>query len=162
MPKEGSDFNRDSDLKDDSRLADSSSPQVVGKRKLIAKQSKTDYTSFFKYHYQKLKTEHKRWTTNQISSVIKLLWKKKKGTNKTLRRKDGRLRSKPLSGRRYFRKVRVLSAVDTTYFWKRMPAETRTHWDNESKGYEPNNLRVGAGKSQRFGQKVSLNELLSH
>lgn len=129
--KDASDFNKGSEKHDDSRLGESSSPQVVVKSKAIVKQSKSEYVSFFKYHYTKLKGEHKRWSTQQISSVIKLLWKKKKGTTKSLRRKDGKLRtSKPLSGRRYFRKVRHLDKDTTAYLWKRMPIETRHNWDN--------------------------------
>ena len=115
---------------------------MIVKRKIIGKkQSQSEYVQFFKHHYNRLKAQHKRWTTNQISSVIKLLWKRSKRANKTLRRKDGQLRtSKPLSGKRYFRKVRALSNADTVYLWKRMPIETRGHWENESRGVEINNL----------------------
>ena len=106
----GSDFNRGSGQGDDSRL-DSSSPQVlIKKTKVIEKSSKNDYVNFFKHHYSRLSKEHKRWTTQQISSVIKLLWRKTKGESKGLRKRDGRLRSKkPISGRKHFRKVRNLT-----------------------------------------------------
>lgn len=154
--RDGSDFNRGSEQKDDSRLGDSSTPPVLVKSKGIVKTSRSEYLSFFKHHYAKLKKEHKRWSTNQISTVIKLLWKKKKGNNKTLRRRDGRLRtSKPLSGRRFFRKVRHLSGVDATFYWKRMPIETRNSWNNQSRGIVINNRKVGAGRPLTFGGQVN-------
>ena len=140
--REGSEFNRGSEQKDDSRLGESSSPQVVV-RKPISKASKSDYISFFKYHYQKLSREHKRWTTQQISSVVKLLWKKKKGDNKVQKRKDRRLRTgKVVSGKRWFRKQRALTAVEAKQTWRQFPRETRTIWTNEAKGIEVNNLNV--------------------
>lgn len=109
--REGSEFNRGSEQKDDSRLADSSSPQVYV-RKPITKASKSDYISFFKTQYQRLSKEHKRWTTQQIASVVKLLWKKRKGDTKVQRRRENKLRSKkPISGRRMFRKIRGLTGA---------------------------------------------------
>ena len=51
---------------------------MVQKTRPILKASQEDYVGFYKYHYKKLKEEHKRWTTTQITSVIKLIWKKKK------------------------------------------------------------------------------------
>lgn len=117
----------------ESRFGESSSLQVLQKTKPIAKQhTQSDYISFFKHHYRKLSNEHTRWTTSQITKVVKLLWKKSKST-KTLRRKDGRLRtSKPISGRRYFRKTKGLDARSTRFFWTRLPLESRKFWDNKA------------------------------
>lgn len=100
-------------MKDDSRVVESSSPAVfIGKTKQISKPSQSDYISFFKTYYRNLAQQHPRWTTQQISTVIKLLWKKRKNQGKSLRKSDGRLRtSKPLSGRRYFRRVRRLEGA---------------------------------------------------
>lgn len=127
--REGSEFNRGSEQKDDSRLGESSSPQVVV-RKPITKATKTDYISFFKYHYQRLSREHKRWTTQQISSVVKLLWKKKKGDSKTQKKRESRrIGKKPISGRRWFRKTRHLSASEASQYWKHFPRETRELWN---------------------------------
>ena len=127
--RDGSDFNRGSEQKDDSRLGDSSSPQLlVQKTRPILKASQEDYVGFYKYHYKKLKGEHKRWTTTQITSVIKLLWKKKKVASKG-RKVSSRMRTtKAISGRRHFRKVRRLSAMESTFLWRHMPVETRNHW----------------------------------
>mgnify|MGYP000262378080 CR=1 FL=1 len=156
--RDGSDFNRGSEQKDDSRLGDSSSPQVlVQKTRPIIKASKEDYVSFYKYHYKKLKGEHKRWTTTQITSVIRLLWKKKKSTTKG-RKVGGKLRTtKPISGRRHFRKVRRLSAHEATFLWKHMPIETRNYWSHDSLGREINNTKVGAGIPIKFAPGASGN-----
>jgi hypothetical protein len=157
--RDGSDFNRGSEQKDDSRLGESSSPQVIVGKKThpISKAvSKSDYISFFKYHYTKLSKEHKRWSTQQITKVVRLLWKKKKGDTKTLRRKDGKLRtSKPLSGRRYFRKIRHLTGSDATNYWKQFPLETRNHWTNEAQGIEINNTTVH--RVHRFSPSFTSN-----
>lgn len=159
--REGSEFNRGSEQKDDSRLGESSSPQVLV-RKPIAKATKTDYISFFKYHYQKLSREHKRWTTQQISSVVKLLWKKKKGDTKVQKRREGRLRlgKKVVSGRRWFRKQRALNAIEAKQYWRQFPRETRNYWDYEAKGIELNNLNsfgsIKFSSSSASGPKAVL------
>ena len=50
-----SDFKRGSDVKDDSRVVESSSPAVfVDKTKQISKPTQSDYISFFKIYYRKL------------------------------------------------------------------------------------------------------------
>ena len=93
-------------------MGESSSPAVLVKTKQITKNSQTDYITFFKSYYRNLSKQHPRWTTQQIASVIKLLWKKRKNAGKSLRKNDGRLRTtKPISGRRYFRKIRRLDGL---------------------------------------------------
>ena len=134
--RDGSEFNKDSERKDDSRQ-DSSSPQVFVKSKQITKTTSAqgDYISFFKHHYKKLQREHSRWRSQQIVSVIKLLWRKKKAVGKNLRRKDGKLRTtKPISGRKYFRKVRGFSGFETRSVWKKLPFESKNYWSREAKG----------------------------
>ncbi len=71
--RDGSDFNRGSEQKDESGLGESSSILVV-KTKPISKPTQSDYISFFKHHYKTLAKDHQRWTTAQITKVIKLLW----------------------------------------------------------------------------------------
>lgn len=60
---------------------------------------------FFDFYYAKLHSEHPRWRPNQISTIIKLLWKKKTLTGKP---KKSDLKSprdyKPISGIFAFRK----------------------------------------------------------
>jgi len=36
------------------------------------------YLMFFKHYYARLHTVHRKWSSNQITYIIKLLWKKKK------------------------------------------------------------------------------------
>jgi hypothetical protein len=135
VERDGSDFNRGSEAKDDSRLVESSSPAVFIKTKQIAKPSQSDYISFFKTYYRNLGKEHPRWTTQQISSVIKLLWRKRKNQGKSLRKTNGKLRtSKPISGRRYFRKVRHLDGAEAKIKWRILPYETKQYWSNEARG----------------------------
>ncbi len=99
------------------------------KTKPIAKASQIDYIAFFKTYYRNLAKQHPRWTTQQISSVIKLLWKKRKNQGKSLRKNNGKLRtSKPLSGRRYFRKVKNLDGLEAKIKWRLLPYECRIYW----------------------------------
>ena len=35
------------------------------------------YIQFYKYYYERLSAEHPRWNSTQVTSIIKLLWKKK-------------------------------------------------------------------------------------
>jgi hypothetical protein len=62
---------------------------------------------FFKFYYDKLSGEHTRWSSNQITTIIKLLWKKKLVTDK--RTSKGSLRTpvqrRRLSGRMAFRRA---------------------------------------------------------
>jgi hypothetical protein len=47
-----------------------------------AREPRTEYLKFFKFYYTKLTTDHPRWSANQISTIIKLLWKKKLSSEK--------------------------------------------------------------------------------
>jgi hypothetical protein len=127
----------------DSRFGESSSLQVLQKTKPIGKHhTQSDYITFFKHHYKNLASQHKRWTTTQITKVIRLLWQKSKKT-KTLRRRDGQIRtSKPLSGRRFFRKIKNLSSKVAKHLWVRLPLESKKIWENKSKEIEVNNTEV--------------------
>ena len=44
----------------------------------IALKKSTDYVKFFKFYYEKYVKEHPKWTSTQITTIISLLWKKKK------------------------------------------------------------------------------------
>lgn len=102
---------------------------LVIKNKPISKASHGDYITFFKKFYQSLRNEHPRWSTQQIASTIKLLWRKRKTQGKSLRKRDGRLRtSKPLSGRRYFRKVKNLDGLEAKIRWRLLPYESKIYW----------------------------------
>lgn len=75
--------------------------------------------------------------------MIKLLWKKRKNQGKSLRKTNGRLRtSKPLSGRRYFRRVKNLDGLEAKIKWRLLPYECKMFWKHESQGLEVDNRRV--------------------
>lgn len=88
----------------------------MGKRKRITKQAaqpQTEYLKFFKFYYEKLSKEHTRWTANQITTIIKLLWKKKQVSDRTALRTISRAptRRRQISGRMAFRKHFGYSAI---------------------------------------------------
>ena len=103
------------------------------KSKKIAKSS-TEYISFFKFHYKKLHSEHRKWTTAQISTVIKLLWKKKKTS---MKRSHSMMRTraiKPISGRKFFlrmKKDQGMSPENRMRSWKRLPKESKMNWSKK-------------------------------
>jgi hypothetical protein len=68
-----------------------------------------EYASFFKKYFDSLSKEHPSWSARQITSIIKLLWRKRK-LNQTKGAKPMRMRMrKPMSGRKTFRKMKGLS-----------------------------------------------------
>ena len=108
---------------------DLSSDSANKKTKKISKKSQSEYLSFFKYHFKKLHEEHKKWSSKQISSIIRLLWHKKKNMNKPI---SMRTRSvKEISGRKFFLKMKKeegMSVDRRMKMWKHMPLETRKMW----------------------------------
>jgi len=88
--------------------------------------STEEYISFFKSYFDRLSKEHPNWSARQITSIIKLLWKKRK-QNHTKTSKPMR-RVKPMSGRMAFRKMKSLSGEEAQNMWKRLPMETRNIW----------------------------------
>ncbi len=114
--------------------------KVVGsKKKKIVKdthQPKTDYLKFFKFYYDKLSKEHPRWLAGQISTIIKLLWKKKQVTDKhtaktTLRAPKERRR---MSGRMTFRRNYNYSSIEAFERWKQLPVESKGYWKLKGEG----------------------------
>ena len=68
-----SDFNRGSEQKDDSRNESDSVKVINAKRKTINKDySNINYPTFYKQTYKRLHEQHKRWTSTQITSIIRL------------------------------------------------------------------------------------------
>jgi hypothetical protein len=75
---------------------------------------KDNYVNFFKLYFEKLSKEHPRWTATQITSVIKLLWRKRK--NQTKAKKIQKLQTIGLgkgiiTGYRFYRRQRRLNAA---------------------------------------------------
>ena len=154
---ESSDFARDG-VKKDFEISESDSKELgvkVGKRKRIVKQDKlprTEYLKFFKFYYEKLSGEHRRWSANQISTIIKLLWKKKLVSDKaaskaSLRAPIAKTRS---SGRMAFRKNYGYSGVEATERWKQLPSETRRYWAGKGEGLK-------SGERRRIPASITSN-----
>ena len=132
-----SEYNRDSKSKDDSKLVDSSSPKViVGKSKKITKRTSQEYLQFYKLRYNKLHAQHPRWTSKQISSIIRLEWKKEKKSFTVVRktRLGTRKPGKILSGYRFYRRYRSLPSKDSIKKWLHFPYETKVYWTRASSG----------------------------
>jgi len=114
----------------------SSSPKPMKSRKIAKKGNQNEYISFFKYHFDKLTREHRRWTSAQISSVVRLLWKKKKQDAGRLRRRSSSRMSKPRTGRKLFMDVQrskgVSISAERRQMWKRLPRETRMMYNVEA------------------------------
>ena len=127
----------DSDKKSSNKMDDSNSPNIVivpSKTKGITKAAKSnaEYLAFYRHYYQRTAQEHPKWEPKQISTIIKLLWKKKKRSEKKISQgaKSGlRRKLKVLSGRRYYRKVRGLDGKEARLIWKRFPHETKSKWN---------------------------------
>jgi len=91
----------------DSKVESSSPHLIVERFPKRVPSDKDNYIEFFKLYFEKLSKEHRKWTATQISSVIRLMWKKRKNQMKTKRiqkkEKEGRTK-RIISGRRYFRR----------------------------------------------------------
>ena len=129
-PQSDSDYNKDSNQKDDSKPVDSSSPKLIVEKTKQIKKAK-DYVTFYKEQYNKLHRQHPRWTSIQISSIIRLEWKKdksnrKKGEDKTDKKKLRR--TKNVTGYLFFRKHRGLPYKQAVGKWRRFPRETKLYW----------------------------------
>lgn len=136
-PQSDSDYNRDSKSKDDSKVVESSSPKlIVAKTKKIIKKGTRDYIKFYQLRYNKLHAQHPRWTPKQISSIIKLEWKKEKGSGRTRKttRLGPRRQGKLLTGYRFYRRYRGFTAQESFRKWRRFPYETKKYWSNAASG----------------------------
>lgn len=162
---ESSDFARDG-AKKDFEISESSSKEigkrVGGKRKRITKtdtQPKTEYLKFFKFYYDKLSKEHLRWSANQISTIIKLLWKRKLVTDKAsakalLRTPKERRR---ISGRMAFRKTYNYTGIEGAERWKQLPKETKKYWIHKGEGLRSGERRIISSyvRVGKLGRKLS-------
>jgi hypothetical protein len=66
-------------------------------------QKNKDFLNFYKYYQERLIAEHPRWTNSQISTIIKLLWRKK--ISKRTRRNS--ITSKGLTGRQLYNRSKL-------------------------------------------------------
>ncbi len=116
----------------------SSSNEMMGKPMKVKQIAKTkssksnDYINFFKNYFLHLSKEHPRWSAKQITSIVKLLWKKRK-SNEGKPSRSVRL-AKPMSGYKTF--LRQSKMMGQTYFdsrkqWKVLPRESRLMWNKK-------------------------------
>ena len=114
------------------REFEESSNSKSSKSKRIAKKPKSEYTNFYKHHFERLHREHPKWAHKQITSIIKLLWKKKKSPRslETMKMRP----MKPMTGRRFFLKIRRELGVSTQegmQLWKRLPKERKNLYNRK-------------------------------
>lgn len=89
------------------------------------KRKESEYLTFFKYYYSRLSSEHPRWTSGEITTIIKLLWKKRSMTPHRKQRKtiiDGTF--KPVSGRVMYRREKQANGLNIEQIkllWKLLP-----------------------------------------
>jgi hypothetical protein len=110
------------------------------KTKLIARTkniNNTEYISFFKSYFDRLSKEHPKWSAHQITSIIRLLWMKRKVTDS----RPARLMklAKPMSGRMTFmrsKRMQGLNPCEMMKNWRRLPLESRRLWEMRGKPAE--------------------------
>jgi hypothetical protein len=88
----------------------------------------SQYLQFYKYYHERLSAEHPRWTSTQITTIIKLLWKKRakqssgKGNlKKRIGKKGGERR---ISGWIFYRRIKEnegLTRNTIKEMWKALP-----------------------------------------
>ena len=119
------------------------------KLKSDAKSRKEEYLTFFKYYYERLNAEQPRWNKIQITTIIKLLWRKR---NKSTRRE--RVGSKKgLTGRQLYRKTKESEGFlreQIKAMWKALPHESKRYWQIKGLG-KPHRSKKNSG---RFVRKV--------
>lgn len=109
--KDSSDFRRSEDGQEGKKSTPSKSSSEINyleKTKKIAKLEKkslqktkkvSEQATFSKYYYDKLASEHPRWSKLQIQTIVRLLWRKR-SSKKSIRS----LPKKGLSGRQMYRR----------------------------------------------------------
>ena len=88
-----------------------------------------NYITFYKFHRASLTHQHPRWTPNQITVIIKMMWKKEKASSrKNTNGKSQAGMKKKLSGRVTFQRFRNINFIQAKNIWKRLPFESRMMW----------------------------------
>lgn len=96
------------------------------------------YIQFFKYYYARLSDQHKKWTPVQISSIIKLLWRKRSKKDKKTKLIKKELKEKPVSGRIAFKRAKLSERVRSEEIqprWKQLPRESKIEWDKKGNNW---------------------------
>lgn len=95
--------------------------------------SKTlDYITFYRFHRSSLIQQHPRWTSNQITVIVKMLWQKEKAKRSMSRSMKGKSQvgamRKKLSGRVTFKRFRNLNFNQAKSIWRHLPFESKIMW----------------------------------
>ena len=110
------------------------------KMKKEKKKKASDYLAFYKYYYSKLSSEHPRWNSAQITTIIKLLWKKRSKAGKLERtKKIKRFSTKVLSGWQCYRKEKESEGFTRNMIkdmWKGLPLESKRYFKIKGLGRE--------------------------
>ena len=148
ISKDDSDFKRSDGKKSGKKSTpdkdkSSESDKDLGKTKQITKQGikikenapskKEEYFTFYKYYFERLGAEHPRWTKNQITTIIKLLWRKR---TKSSRRIISRGK-KGLTGRQLYRRSKEpegFNKEQIKFMWKSLPHESKVYWHIKAQG----------------------------
>ena len=93
-------------------------------RKHMEDKKNVAYIQFFKYYYERLSAEHPRWSSNQVTTIIRLLWKKRSRSSKRGPKKVRKETEKVLSGWQYYRRLKEGEGYTRTVIkglWKGLP-----------------------------------------
>lgn len=103
------------------------------------KEKSTEYLAFYKYYYDRLSADHPRWNSSQITTIIKLLWKKKRKAGRTKTKGIRKTSNKVLSGWQFYRKKKESEGYTRTMIkvmWKGLPIESKRYFKIQGLGRE--------------------------
>lgn len=93
--------------------------------KLLKKKTRkaNEYYEFTKYYSNRLSSEHPRWSTNQITTIVKLLWRKRKVSKARSGGKVPKI-TKQISGFIAYKRFKLsegMTRENIVALWKRLP-----------------------------------------
>lgn len=105
-----------------------------------ASKKESEYVKFYKHYYDKYHAEHPSWTPGQITTIVSLLWKKKKSHEKsTPLSKSGmtsRRSNRPLTAKEAFKvQHKDLTKEEIDQIWTKLPQESKNFWKREGDSY---------------------------
>lgn len=99
----------------------------------------SEYLKFYKFYYDKYRLEHPSWTPGQITTIVSLLWKKKKSHEKTTPSKVGitsRRSNRALTAKEAFKiQHKDLTKEEIDEIWIKLPQESKNFWKKEGDSY---------------------------
>ncbi len=73
----------------------------------------SSYIDFFKLHFERLMADHPYWSSNQVTIIIKLMWKKEKLRQKIQKPRMIRVAFKKRSGRMAYKNIKVKEGLNS-------------------------------------------------